>query len=132
MCRLRLRHKNINGDFELRPKRLGGVTQQPIAEILHIEPITLNDRLWRIFGESFFHARLLTQHKSRSFPRDNFLHVDAEFTQTWFHVVDCDSSIASLIASATPSGLIENASMAFESRTTVGFFSPSIRCRPTS
>ena len=79
--------------------------------------------VWRIV----FHTRLLTQHKSRSFRRDHFLHVETEFAQTWFHVDGSDSSIASLIASATPSGLIENASMAFESLTTVGFFSPSIR-----
>src|SRR4051794_41924108 len=35
------------------------------------------------------------------------------------------------MASRTPSGRTGNTSRAFLSRTTVGFFSPSIRCRPT-
>ena len=40
---------------------------------------------------------------------------------------DFDSLIASLIASATPTGRLGNTSKAFEARTTVGFFSPSIK-----
>jgi len=36
------------------------------------------------------------------------------------------------IASRMPIGLIGNTSRAVLSRTTVGFFSPSIKCRPTS
>src|SRR4051795_1894394 len=40
--------------------------------------------------------------------------------------------MASRIASFTPIGRIGNTSRAARSRTTVGFFSPSIRCRPTS
>ncbi len=36
------------------------------------------------------------------------------------------------MASRTPTGRIGNASRASRSRTTVGFFNPSIKCRPTS
>ena len=41
-------------------------------------------------------------------------------------------AIALRIASFTPIGRIENSSKAFVSRTKVGFFNPSIKCRPTS
>src|SRR5689334_492825 len=36
------------------------------------------------------------------------------------------------MASRTPIGRVGNTSRAFLTRTTVGFFSPSIKCRPTS
>ena len=37
-----------------------------------------------------------------------------------------------MTASRIPIGLIGKISRAFVSRTTVGFFNPSIKCRPTS
>src|SRR4051795_10578670 len=49
-------------------------------------------------------------------------------------VVDHGDELVSTfwIASRIPIGLIGNTSRAVLSRTTVGFFSPSIKCRPTS
>lgn len=96
-----------------------------ISVFVPLKPPTLDDGLRRVFRVTIVRTRLLAQQEACPFSRNHFLHVAAEVTQSRYH--EADSLMASRIASATPKGLIRNTSNAFESRTTVGFFSPSIR-----
>lgn len=96
-----------------------------VVILVSLKPATLDDGLRRVFRVAMVRHRPLAQQEARAFSRDHFFRMAAESAQAGNH--EADSLMAWRIASATPIGLIENTLNAFESRTTVGFFSPSIR-----